>query len=205
MKRVLLSLFAILLVSLSFAQTVERLTDYEDNLFGKKVYVSSDYETLKAVRRLWTQESIRLRSSNYEFAQCGNSDAVLKVTIPSRLLFQQGDSVLSQTADGILRPFLRMLRGDQAVATLVIACYSDNNGSEKYLNHITTLRANAIARWVQKQGMSARDVSAYGMANNVPKTDNSSLAKRERNRRVTLYLVPNRRMLRNIKRGSLFN
>ena len=203
MKRVLLSLWCILLVQLAFGQRLERLSEQEEALFGKRVYVADDYDAMKAIRCYWIQESIRLQSHNYEFAHCGNNEAVLKVTIPSRLLFQQGDSVLSATADGFLRPFLRLLRGNEAMATVVVACHSDNNGSERYLKRITTNRANAIGRWLQKQGVDARGIGCYGVGNDVPRTDNSSLAKREQNRRVTLYLVPNRHMMKLAKRKKL--
>ncbi len=203
MKKVLLSLCCFLLAASAVAQNFERLSEKEENLFGKKVYVSGDYESMKAIRRFWVQESIRLKNHNYEFVHCGANEGVLKVTIPSRLLFQQGDTILSTTADGFLRPFLRLLRGNEAMATLVVTCYSDNNGSDKYLKGMTNSRARAVAKWMYRQGVDHKGVSVYGMGNEVPKTDNSTLAKRERNRRVSLYLVPNRNMMKQAKRGRL--
>lgn len=185
------------------AQTYERLTEAEQNLFGKEVYVSGDYETMKAVHRYWTQESIRLKNRNYEFAQLGVNDGVLKVTVPSRLLFQQDDSLLTVQADGVLRPFLRLVRGDEALARVVVECHSDNNGSEKYLSHMTSGRARAIATWLRKQGVQPQQISSYGIGNKVSRTDNASMAARERNRRVTLYFVPNKRMLKMAKKGKL--
>lgn len=199
------SVVIMLIVALSCgnAQTYERLTEYEQNLFGKKVYVSGDYEAMKNIHRYWTQESIRLKGKNYEFAQLGVNDGVLKVTIPSRLLFLQDDSVMTVQADGVLRPFLRLLRGDEAVASVVIGCHSDNNGSDRYLKRITSGRASALAAWFRKQGVQQQMISEYGMGRNVSRTDNSSMAARERNRRVTLYLVPNKRMMKLAKKGKL--
>ncbi|MBQ0056737.1 MAG: OmpA family protein [Bacteroidales bacterium] len=185
------------------AQTYERLSDHEQSLFGKKVFVSGDYETMKSIHRYWVQESIRLKGRNYEFAHLGVNDGVLKVTIPSRVLFQQEDSVLSLQADGLLRPFLRLVRGDDALATLVITCHSDNNGSDRYLNDMTASRAHSLSEWFAKQGTNAVALSTYGIGKKVPRTDNSSMAARERNRRVTLYLVPNKKMLKLAKKGKL--
>lgn len=201
--RLYLSLALMLIASVGYAQTYERLSDYEQTLFGRKVFVSGDYETMKSVHRYWVQESIRLKGRNYEFAQLGVNDGVMKVTIPSRLLFAQEDSVLSLQADGMLRPFLRLIRGNEALATVVVTCHSDNNGSDNYLNQMSAGRARSLSTWLKKQGVAPTAVSTYGIGKKVPRTDNANMAARERNRRVTLYFVPNKRMLKLAKKGKL--
>lgn len=183
------------------AQEYERISEYEQNLYGAKAHVTGDFETMRGVKRAWVQEAMRLKGRNYEFSLCGNSDGILKVTIPARLLFQQEDSLLSVQGDGILRPFLRLLRGDSQMASVIVSCHSDNNGSSRYLNAFTASRARCIQRWMEKQGVSKSDITCYGIGSNVPRTDNSNIAMRERNRRVTLYFIPNKRMLKEAKKN----
>lgn len=186
------------------AQSFERMSDIEAELYGENAYVTAEFEPMKNVRRFWQQEIQRLRSMRQlEFALTGNGDGVFKVTIPARMLFNQNDTTLVPSAEGTLRPFLRLVRGDDAVATLIIAAYTDNNGSEAYLQRLSTGRSSALHRWFARQGVGAACIHSFGHANRVPRTGNADIKERERNRRVSLYFVPNKKMLKNAKKGTL--
>ena len=203
MKKVLLSLLALCAASGLWAQDYERMSAYEEELYGSKMHVNGSFSAMRQVRQYWSREYDRLKCyENYQMALCGDGEAVFKVTIPSRLLFEANDSTLLRQADGVLRPFLRLLRGKEAKASVVVACSSDNNGSADYLDSFTCNRARAICRWMEKQGVEAA-MYGYGIGNHVPLTDNSNRAAREENRRVTLYLVPNRQMMKLAKKGRL--
>lgn len=204
MKRVLLSLLCLIGTMSLWGQSYERLSTFEENLFGRNIYVSGSYDAMKQVRQYWNNEFSRLKNDKYSIAFCGNGEAVLKVTIPVRLLFKANEPSLQAQADGMLRPFLRFLRGRDATASLVIACHSDNNGSARYLNEMTLDRANEIQNWMQKQGVTAK-VHTYGVGSNVPLNDNASISEREENRRVSFYLVPNKQMMKLAKKQKLIN
>lgn len=190
---------------ISFAQNYERLSDIEAETFANALIVNSnDYQTIKNVRRYWVQESQRLKQmKQLEFVLTGSNEAVLKVTIPARLLFAQNDSTLLPSADNILRPFLRMVKGNESVATLVIGGYHDNNGSAAYLKTLSGGRARQVHRWFAHQGVGPAEVRSFGFGNQVPRTDNATIAQREKNRRITLYFVPTKKMLRAAKKGNL--
>lgn len=185
-----------------FAQSFERMSQYEQNLYGKRVYVNAEYEVQRQIVSFWSQEMLKFKNPAYEMALTGN-DMVWKITVPARLLYQANDTTLSTQSEGILRPLLRYVRGEGAYATLVVANYSDNNGSEKFLLNSTAARSRAIMRWFIKQGMLPADVEAFGLGNKVPRAENKNMRGRERNRRVTFYLVPNKRMLRDARAGKL--
>lgn len=186
------------------AQGFERMSDIEADVYADKVFVSGDYETMKNVRRFWQKEVQRLHSMRQlEFVLTGSNDAVLKVTIPARALFNQNDTTLVSSAEGLLRPFLRLVRGDDAVASIVIASFTDNNGSESYLSKLSTGRSSALHRWFAKQGVGPADIRSFGFGNRVPRNQNANIRERERNRRVSLYFVPNKKMLKNAKKGEL--
>lgn len=200
---VLLILFSGAPVALQ-AQGFERMSDIEADVYADKVFVSGDYETMKNVRRFWQKEVQRLHSMRQlEFVLTGSNDAVLKVTIPARALFNQNDTTLVSSAEGLLRPFLRLVRGDDAVASIVIASFTDNNGSESYLSKLSTGRSSALHRWFAKQGVGPADIRSFGFGNRVPRNQNANIRERERNRRVSLYFVPNKKMLKNAKKGDL--
>ena len=207
----LLSVFALIVVmrltgsvSVAVAQNFERMSEVESDVYGEMAFVNGDYETMKAVRRFWVQEAQRLKSNRQlEFTLTGGNEAVLKITIPARLLFAQGDTVFIGSAENHLRPLLPLVKGPTAVVTMIIAAYSDNNGSDNYLNRLSTSRANSVHRWFAKQGVGPADIHSFGFGNKVPRNQNANIRERERNRRVSIYLVPNRGMLRDAKRGKL--
>ena len=203
MKKVLLSLLCCLgLASTAVAQQYERLTHCEQELFGKEIYLNSSFAANQQIQQYWKKQYSRLNSDKYDIVQCGNGESVLKVTIPSRYLFCDNEALLQHQADGLLRPFLRFLRGKEAYATVVIACYSDDNGSQNYLDGMTLDRANSVREWLEKQGVSSK-VMCYGLGSKVPLNDNKTMSEREQNRRVSLYLVPTRSMIKLAKRNKL--
>lgn len=188
------------------AQTVDRMPEYEQELYGARAHVTADYETTRNIRRYWEQEILRLKNtgrSGYELALVGSNESVLRVTIPSDLIFVAGDSTLATTSDAYLYPLMRLVRGEGAVASVIVSCYSDNNGSERYLKQMTGGRASTIARWLCKQGVDPTQVASYGLAQHSSRTDNSTMRKREQNRRVSLYFVPNKHLLKLAKKGKV--
>ena len=197
-------LFVLLLNPVSVgAQNYERISEYEQELYGESVYVNGEYETMKNIRAYWVKECNKLKSRNHEFVLCGNTEAVLKVTIPSRVLFHQSEAVLLNSADNVLKPLLKFVFGDAAIATCIVSCHSDNNGSDSYLNNLTEARASAITDWFTGHGVSPDIVSFYGLGRKVSKTRNENIRQREQNRRVTIYFVPNKNMLKMAKKGKL--
>lgn len=199
----LLFIFSFSLHSIS-AQGFERMSEIESDTFAENAFVNGDYETMKNIRRYWQQEVQHLRSMRQlEFNLTGSNEAVLKVTIPSRLLFNQNDSTLVSSAEGTLRPFLKLVRGNDAVATLIIAAHTDNIGSQNYLNRLSKGRSSELHRWFARQGVGPANLHSFGFANQASRNNNSNIKEREKNRRVCLYFIPNKKMLKNAKKGAL--
>ena len=199
---VLVSVFLLNVISAK-AQNYERISQYEQDLYGEKVYVNGEYETMKNIRAYWVKECNKLKSRNVEFVLCGNTEAVLKVSIPSRLLFVPSEATLAHNVDAVLKPLLKFVFGDARIATCIVACHSDNNGSESYLKNLTESRAAAVTDWFVSHGVNIVDISYYGLSTKVSKTRNENIRQREQNRRVTLYFVPNKNMLKLAKKGRL--
>lgn len=210
-KAIRKSLLTLLLVfccglGVAQAQNFERMSEVEAERFSNLSLVNTtDYQTVKNLRRYWVQESQRLKQmKQLEFVLTGSNEAILKVTIPSRLLFMANDSTLVSNAENVLRPFLHLIKGKDAVATVIVAGYSDNNGSAAYLNRLSGGRARQVHRWFAHQGVGPADVHSFGFGNQVPRTDNATMAQRERNRRISLYFVPTKKAIKMAKKGGLF-
>ena len=199
------SVLSLCLLPLSIsAQNFERLSEVEADQYGDYAFVNADYQTTKAIRSHWVKEVQRLKSmKQLEFAVTGSNESVLKVTIPARVLFAQNDTILLSSADSFLRPLLRIVKGNDAVATMIVAGYSDNNGSERYLRSISGGRARQIHRWFARQGVGPSDIRSFGFGNKVPRNGNETIAQREKNRRISIYFVPTKKMVRWARKGLL--
>lgn len=188
----------------AFAQNYERLSDVEAETFGDAAMVNGDYQAMKNVRRYWVQQAQQFKSmKQLEFAITGSNEGILKVTMPARLLFAQNDSTLLTSAEGVLRPLLRLVKGSDAMASMIIAGYTDNNGSPEYLYMISGGRARQVHRWFARQGVGPADLRSFGLANRVPRNENANIAQREKNRRISIFFVPNKKMLRAARKGNL--
>ena len=190
--------------ALAAAQNFERIPETEQNLYGEKAFVTAEYETMKNVRSYWKKESQRLVSlRGCRCALTGPNEAIFKVTVPARFIFHPNDTLISPFAELQLRPLLHLIKGNDPMTSLIVACHSDNNGSESYLQSFTDIRARELAQWFRRQGAISAHIYPYGLGNTSPVSDNSTLALREKNRRVTLYFVPAKNMLKLAKKNKL--
>lgn len=185
------------------AQTYERMSEYEQKLYGQKAFVNADYESMVAIKRYWYEESLKLKNRRYRFSLTGSNDCVLKVTIAMSDLFNENDTVLLGSAENLIRPLVKYLRGRDPLAQVIIACHSDNNGSEAYLNRVTASRSRNLATSLIQMGVPPLNVYQYGHANRIPLNANRSVQQRRENRRVDLYLVPGKEMLRQARHGQI--
>lgn len=186
------------------AQSIVPMSDIEQSTFGEYAYVNADYETMRNIRRYWVQSTQQMRPiSGIDYKLTGSNDGVLKITMPASMLFHPGDSTLLNQADGYLRQVLKLIDPSEALVKVVIGCYSDNNGTDNYLTKLTRGRAYELHRWFARQGLGPQDVRSFGFANKVPLNNNSTMEERRLNRRVCIYLIPGKRMIRLAKKDKL--
>lgn len=188
----------------SLAQSIVPLSDVENSTFGEFAFINADYETMRNIRRYWVQQTKQMKPvKDVDFKLTGSNDGVLKITMPASMLFQPGDSTMLTKADSYLRPIVKLIAPNESLVKVVLACYSDNNGNEAYLKSLTRGRASELHRWFARQGLGPGDLRSYGFANSVPLNKNSSMAERRANRRVCIFLIPGKRMIRLAKKDKL--
>ena len=144
--------------------------------------------------------AVAFKKSNYD-VEIMRDDEVIVITIPASQLFDANDTVLNQIGEERLKPFLRMIK-NPGFYKMLLVMHSDNTGSESYTLNLTRQRVNAIFDWFDENG-SVDYVVPYALGDTDPVVDNNSVENRKRNRRLEIYLVPEKTMIQQAKKGVI--
>ena len=144
--------------------------------------------------------AIAFKRTNYE-VEIMRNDEVIVITIPASQLFEPNDTVLSPLGETQLKPFLRMIK-NPGFYKMILVMHSDNTGSSEYTLNLTRQRVNATFDWFDENG-SVDYVVPYALGENDPVVDNNSVENRKRNRRLEIYLVPEKTMIQQAKKGVI--
>ena len=144
--------------------------------------------------------AIAFKRTNYE-VEIMRNDEVIVITIPASQLFEPNDTVLSPLGETQLKPFWRMIK-NPGFYKMILVMHSDNTGSSEYTLNLTRQRVNAIFDWFDENG-SVDYVVPYALGENDPVVDNNSVENRKRNRRLEIYLVPEKTMIQQAKKGVI--
>ena len=144
--------------------------------------------------------AVAFKKSNYD-VEIMRDDEVIIVTIPASQLFDANDTVINKLGEGRLKPFLRMIK-NPGFYKMLLVMHSDNTGSEVYTLNLTRQRVNAVFDWFDENG-SVDYVVPYALGDTDPIVDNNSVENRKRNRRLEIYLVPEKTMIQQAKKGVI--
>ena len=151
--------------------------------------------------------AIAFKKSNYA-VEVMRDDEVIVITIPASQLFDPNDTVVNSVGEALLKPFLRMLK-NPGFYKMLLVMHSDNTGSSVYTLNLTRQRVNAIYDWFDENG-SVEYVVPYALGDTDPVVDennniveNNSVENRKRNRRLEIFLVPEKTMLQQAKKGTI--
>lgn len=127
---------------------------------------------------------------------------VLLITIPASLLFGPNERELKHGAGDYLSPIRRYLK-EPDMYRVMLVMHTDNTGSATYRDELTEERVNAVFDWFERSGIDTRYLFSYALGDDMPLKPNDSMANREKNRRLEIYLVPGARMLEQAKKGRI--
>lgn len=144
--------------------------------------------------------AVAFKQSNYD-VEIMRDNEVIVITIPASQLFEPNDTVLSKLGEKQLEPFLRMVK-NPGFYKLLLVMHSDNTGSPEYTLNLTRQRVNTIFDWFDENG-SVDYVVPYALGDTDPIVDNNSVENRKRNRRLELFLVPEKTMIQQAKKGHI--
>ncbi len=144
--------------------------------------------------------AVAFSRSNYD-VEVMRDNEVIVVTIPASQLFDANDTVVTKVGQELLKPFLRMIK-NPGFYKLLLVMHSDNTGSSDYTLRLTRQRVGAIYDWFDENG-SVDYVVPYALGDTEPLVDNNSVDNRKTNRRLEIYLVPEKTMLQQAKKGTI--
>ncbi len=119
---------------------------------------------------------------------------VVELTVPCSDLFGAGAVELKPTAGERLRPLGIVVREPKKYKVLV-AVHTDDTGDEVYADSISAARANAIDDYLwQLAGTDDTNVVPYGIGKDEPRVPNTTRVNRAVNRRVEIFIIPDRKL-----------
>lgn len=128
---------------------------------------------------------------------------VIVVSVPSRHLFKPNETALTEEGKKVLKPLLKYLNTSR-LYKVVLAMHSDNTGNDIYTLDLTTKRVNSVFDWLGENDKSKTDyVVPYALGNSDPLVKNNSVANRDKNRRLEIYLIPDKAMIEQAKRNKI--
>lgn len=169
---------------------------------GKGSSLIQKFQDKEARERLLKHYDVKRNNCRVENIR---NKEVLVITIPAENLFAPNSTTLREDAAKYLEPIKRYLHQPDMWRVMLVM-HTDNTGSPIYREKLTEDRVLAVTDWFENQ--SNLDTSylfpyALSDARPVPQTPNTSMANRNRNRRLEIYLVPGEKMIEQAKHGRI--
>lgn len=155
------------------------------------------------VREYQQRVAKQLKAAKWNVETTRNGEVVI-VTIPVNDLFMPNETQLKSTAGKYLQPFVGYL-DELDFYRMLLVMHSDNTGSEQYTDNLTSQRVVSVLKWLKGKVKNDDYIIPYAMgaSDPLPDTPNNSVENREKNRRLEIYLVPGKAMIKKASRGDL--
>ena len=131
-----------------------------------------------------------------------NDGQAIRVTFDSGILFATSSASLSAASQATLRKFAANL-AEHSDTDLLIVGHTDNTGSDRVNNPLSYNRAASVRTFLLSQGVAETRMKVEGKGSAEPVADNSTVAGRRDNRRVEVYILPSKDMVKAAEAGTL--
>ena len=131
-----------------------------------------------------------------------NEGQAIRVTFDSGILFATNSSTLSSTSQNSLRSFAANLKANSQTDMLIIG-HTDNTGSDRINDPLSLNRASSVRSFLSAQCVDSSRMRVDGKGSHEPVADNSTASGRKENRRVEVYIIPNKAMVEAAQNGTL--
>jgi outer membrane protein OmpA-like peptidoglycan-associated protein len=126
----------------------------------------------------------------------------IKITFDSGILFGFDSSTLQPEAKTNISKLAVILK-KYPDTNILIAGYTDSDGSEKYNQTLSEQRAKAVSDYSMYQGISSSRLSALGLGETEPVSSNDTEYGKALNRRVEIAIFANEELKAAAERGEL--
>lgn len=113
----------------------------------------------------------------------------ITLNMPGNITFKTNSAELDPSFYQVLNSVNTVL-GKYNKTVVEVAGHTDNTGSAEYNQRLSERRANAVAQYLEGQGLASNRVVTIGAGQTRPVADNSTPEGRQANRRVELTLTP---------------
>ena len=145
----------------------------------------------------------QVENAKVEQVTDANGLSAVKVTFDSGILFKTNKYDLNASAKNDLAKFSTVLKNNTD-CQVDIQGYTDNTGNDGINLPLSQNRANSVYNYLTSCGVSTgqfKNITGYGSQN--PVADNSTVAGRQQNRRVEVYLYASQAMIDAANNGTL--
>ena len=131
-----------------------------------------------------------------------NDGQAIRVTFDSGILFATSSASLSAASQATLQKFAANLK-ENSDTDLLIVGHTDNTGLDRINNPLSYNRAASVRTFLLSQGVAETRMKVEGKGSTEPVADNSTVAGRRDNRRVEVYILPSKDMVKAAEAGTL--
>ncbi len=128
----------------------------------------------------------------------------IKITFGSDILFDVDSYALKAETKRQLTEFAQTLNKYEDT-DIRIEGHADATGSDAYNQKLSNRRAEAVASFLESQGVKSSRVDEKGYGEAQPIADNTTESGRSKNRRVDIAVFANKQMQKDAKDGKLDN
>lgn len=140
------------------------------------------------VKAYMLREAKALQKLGYKVETMRHGEVVI-ATIPAEKLFAANDTALLPGVSRELDNFLPYFR-TPGKFKVILAMHSDDTGSEKYLLSLTEKRIVALYDYFDSHAPATESLMGYPMGGAEPLEPNDNRARRNANRRLEIFIVP---------------
>jgi len=120
-----------------------------------------------------------------------NTGSQLIVTLPEAITFPVDSAQLKSSFVSSLNALARNLQ-EYPNTTVEVVGHTDSTGAASYNQQLSERRALSVRSVLLNAGVSSSRLRAFGQGENNPVASNNSSAGRQQNRRVEIFITPNR-------------
>lgn len=186
----------------SKTKTVKEADPFEMSIDDNIESPAIDAKQHDAVVKYMNALAHKLSARKREKVETMRDGEVLVVTIGTDNIFAPNDTVLRGSAGEFLQPYADLLK-QTGMYKILIASHTDDTGSEEYTNHLSEARIDAVYNWLAKGLSSDVMLIPYAMGATEPLVANNSMSNRATNRRIELFIIPDKLMINMAKSQML--
>ena len=131
-----------------------------------------------------------------------NEGQAIRVTFDSGILFATGKATLSDASRNSLMKLAKSLEENPQTNIQIIG-HTDNTGSDRVNDPLSLNRAKSVFDYLASQGVTNNRMEYAGKGSKEPVADNTTVAGRQANRRVEVYILPSKEMISAAENGTL--